>query len=513
MSIARSQNLTDDVIEGLSRLPKVDMLPSRMLLYDSGIDLEEVKQLLLSYPWLSPTRKFGFLHFPKVEILPADFTVKAIALSGGEEVAKSIGLIKPEEIVVEEINPNFGFTTEDIQSATPEPEPVCETEIVTPPPAKKFILPKFSLPTLPTFSLPSFGNWKFPVIGIGVLGFVIFGAWYLPKANVSINTAEKMLEHSFTTTITTSNAEGSASVSDAAATTGTKNVGDKATGTVTIVNGTSTSRTFVAGTQIVSPSGLKFSLDAQTQVASASGTVDNRVLGKATVKVTAVVIGTDSNLPAGTYLRIGTFAESDIVAKNDAAFSGGTSRQVKSVAKSDVDSLRTKLTDQAKTQARQQLEQKVAEGQMLIPETIVYTTANEELDRKIDEQADNVQLKLNIKAKGQLATKSELSTAISKELNPLIPSGFTIQEIVNQKFTFKKTGGFDVFVIAKLLPKVDLEEMVRTLAGKKLEQAKEYIQTVPSVTSVSFSISPSLPIINSRLPWIPSHIKVSVMSQ
>lgn len=508
VSISRSQNLTDDVIEGLSRLPKVDMLPSRMLLYDSGIDLEEVKQLLLSYPWLSPTRKFGFLHFPKVEILPSDFTVRAIALSGGEEVAKSIGLIKPEEITVEEAKPNFGFTTEDIISVpvplAPVPEPVYEAEVVE--------APKFRMPKLPTLALPNFGNWKLLIFGILGLVLVVLGMWFLPRAVVTVNTAEKMLEHNFTSTIATTDVEGSASVSDVTAATGTKNVGDKAKGTVTIYNRTTTPRTLVAGTQLSSPSGLKFVLDSQTQVASASGTAADPA-SKTNATVTAVAIGTDSNLPANTSLQIGVLAVGDIVAKNDTAFSGGTSRQVKAVAKADVEGLKTKLMDQAKAQARQELDKKVTEGQVLIAETIAYTTTGEELDHKIDEPADNVQLKLTVKARGQLTSKSELDNAISKEINPLVPSGFTIQEIVSQKFTFKKTGGFDVFVIAKLLPKVDLEEMAKTLAGKKLEQAKEYIQTVPSVTSVNFSISPALPFVNSRLPWIPSHIKINVTSQ
>lgn len=508
VSISRSQNLTDDVIEGLSRLPKVDMLPSRMLLYDSGIDLEEVKQLLLSYPWLSPTRKFGFLHFPKVEILPSDFTVRAIALSGGEEVAKSIGLIKPEEITVEEAKPNFGFTAEDIVTAPVTiPEPVYEAEVMTAPQPKKFVLPTFTLP-----KLPKLGNWWPVIAGICGLGFVVWAMWFLPRAVVTVNTAEKMLEHSFTTTIATSDIEGSASVSDMTAATGTKNVGDKAKGTVTIYNRTTTPRTLVAGTQLSSPSGLKFVLDSQTQVASASGTAADPA-SKTNATVTAVAIGTDSNLPANTSLQIGVLAVGDIVAKNDTAFSGGTSRQVKAVAKADVEGLKTKLMDQAKAQARQELDKKVTEGQVLIAETIAYTTTGEELDHKIDEPADNVQLKLTVKARGQLTSKSELDNAISKEINPLVPSGFTIQEIVSQKFTFKKTGGFDVFVIAKLLPKVDLEEMAKTLAGKKLEQAKEYIQTVPSVTSVNFSISPALPFVNSRLPWIPSHIKINVTSQ
>lgn len=518
VSIARSQNLTDDVIEGLSRLPKVDMLPSRMLLYDSGIDLEEVKQLLLTYPWLSPTRKFGFLHFPKVEILPADFTVRAIALSGGEEVAKSIGLIKPEDVVVEETKPNFGFTAEDVMSATPtpsisvpEPEPVYE--VVEPiVPKKKFTLPTFSMPKVPSFSLPNFGNWKLVVFGICGLGLVVWAMWFLPKATISIITAEKMLEHSFSATIATSDVDASATVTDVAAATGSKNIGDKAKGIVTIYNRTTTSRTFVAGTQLSSPSGLKFVLDSQTQVASASGTAADPA-SKTTANVTAVAIGTDSNIPTDTSLQIGTLAVGDIVAKNDAAFSGGTSRQVKSVSKADVDGLRTKLLDLAKTQSRQQLDQKITDGQMLISETVTYTTSSEEWNHKIDEAADNVQLKLTVKAKGLLTAKSELNDAINKEINPLVPSGYTISEITNQKFTFKKTGAFDVFVIAKLLPTVDVSEMAKMLSGKKLEQAKEYIQTVPSVTSVNFSISPSLPFVNSRLPWISSHIKISVASQ
>src|SRR3972149_3207039 len=57
---------------------------------------EGVKQQLLSPPWQSPQTRLPFLHFPKIETLPTDFTIRALALAGGTEVALSLGLISQE---------------------------------------------------------------------------------------------------------------------------------------------------------------------------------------------------------------------------------------------------------------------------------------------------------------------------------------------------------------------------------------------------------------------------------
>src|SRR3989344_2992709 len=91
--VKRSSTITSDVTEGLSRFINIDMLPSRMLLYDSGTELDQIRQTLLAHPWQAPQVKLPFLHFPKVENLPADFSIRSIALTGGFEVAESIGLI------------------------------------------------------------------------------------------------------------------------------------------------------------------------------------------------------------------------------------------------------------------------------------------------------------------------------------------------------------------------------------------------------------------------------------
>jgi hypothetical protein len=179
--------------------------------------------------------------------------------------------------------------------------------------------------------------------------------WYLPKATVTLTVAPKPLAHQFDltadSTVTDIAAEGSvlpAALAQITVTThktrpatGTKLIGDRAAGEVTIINGTSTERSFPAGTTISSPSGLKFTLTSSVTIASASGTADPNSYqpGKATVKITAVDIGPDANLTAGTQFKIGSFSFLDYVAKNDSAFVGGSSRQVAAVSKDDLSAL------------------------------------------------------------------------------------------------------------------------------------------------------------------------------
>jgi hypothetical protein len=95
--VGKSETISSDVEEGLARFPRSDNLPSRMILYDSREDLEGAKQALISYDWQA---RLPFLHFPKIESLPKDFTVRAIAVSGGQEVAQSLGYTAPTKPVV-----------------------------------------------------------------------------------------------------------------------------------------------------------------------------------------------------------------------------------------------------------------------------------------------------------------------------------------------------------------------------------------------------------------------------
>ncbi len=166
--VGRSQDLASDLREGLARITEVKTLPARILLFDSE-DMESANQVLIAHPWLKSQpdgKRLAFLHLPKIEILPTDSDVNAVALAGGSEVAKSLGFeIKeeaqpkeelleesssveasgeeekmaeeiekaPEEVSPEGLSPeaDFGFVKgKDIREAMPPAVDVAEEEVV-----------------------------------------------------------------------------------------------------------------------------------------------------------------------------------------------------------------------------------------------------------------------------------------------------------------------------------------------------------------------------------------------
>ena len=86
--VGRSGDLAADVNEGLARFKKEDSFPARMIIFNGTCDLEEYKQQLTSYNW---QEDLPFLHFPKVEVLGSNKSIRSVAIAGGTEVAKSLG--------------------------------------------------------------------------------------------------------------------------------------------------------------------------------------------------------------------------------------------------------------------------------------------------------------------------------------------------------------------------------------------------------------------------------------
>lgn len=139
--VGRSDEIAMDVKEALVRFGDSVRWPNRMILYDSKEDLEGKKQDLIAYDWQA---KLHFLHVPQIEILPKDTTITAVALSGGAEVAKSLGMqvemgresSKPvDDQEVQEMGDSdapadmmeeFGFSEVEIDMSKPPSEPTDE---------------------------------------------------------------------------------------------------------------------------------------------------------------------------------------------------------------------------------------------------------------------------------------------------------------------------------------------------------------------------------------------------
>jgi hypothetical protein len=255
--VGRSQDLAADLREGLTRIEESKTLPARILLFDSE-DMESANQTLIAHPWLKPQpdgKKLGFLHLPKIEILPTDADINAVALAGGSEVAKSLGFeIEEEEKPAPEVEEpafaeastdveamvdrsegeeaDFGFVKgKDIQEERPAMKTEIEEEEVVPeetlareaePEFEERVEPKrerFGLSNLtgilPLASLKKFFgqihlpfSFGWPMIALLISGVVLlvgsllFGLlWYLPQAEVTIFVKPEELEKELSLTI------------------------------------------------------------------------------------------------------------------------------------------------------------------------------------------------------------------------------------------------------------------------------------------------------------------------
>lgn len=225
---------------------------------------------------------------------------------------------------------------------------------------------------LPSFSFPSINKLGLliPIIVLILLGLVYI---FIPTATVTIFVEPRVLQNDTEVVadpgitqvdeagkkIPGSYVETQVTGSDKISTTGKKQVGDPAKGTIVVYNKTNSSKTFSKGTVLTSQGGIKFTLDNDVKVASQSATEEGISFGKANATVAASDIGADGNLASGTTFTLSGAGANDASAKAEGNFSGGTSKDVTVVTDADQKKLLANLTASLKGQASEQLQAKL----------------------------------------------------------------------------------------------------------------------------------------------------------
>lgn len=549
--VGRSDDLARDVEEGLARY-EVEKLPARFIL-TNGSDLENEEQQIISYPW---SDKLPFIHLPKVQALPIEFSIKAIALSGGSEAAKSLGIEVAEslptptepEFTIEE-NPvdenlaEIGFAVEEEVQEEPRPtSPPYEggdREGVSEVTEKKrnFLQrlphvnfrPRLHLPSIPrpNFSVPGRLILVAPpalaiVLLAGVVAYYfLFGRVvislsispqkYIKDIDVAIASEEKAGQ----TTIISTPKTVSAKASDSISTTGETVVGEKATGKITIYSKLSQTLNLTAGTKITSPSNQTFILDSAVSIASSSASSNPPFApGIATVSVTASKIGAENNLDKGLQFNIDKYPRSDVVAVNDSAFSGGTSRTVKAVAKADQEKVLGAATNKVKSDIEEQLRGVDPDSRFVSTGPLRYSTKN--FDHNVNEAADS--LAIDLEGQQDILIYSFKKTAdlivseIEKNLQPgQIISKENIQIALSDPTT-SPDGNLTTkaHVDAPLLPVIDKEKIINLAKGKEVKILKSVLESTLGFRSAKLSISPQLPILVRYLPLNSKNITINI---
>lgn len=545
----RTSNLPEDIEKALLSFNDIEVLPSKILLYDSGKE-DKFKDELQSFSWMS---QLPFLHLPKIEDLPKDVIIHALCLAGASEMNPEVefradlGKQNLEDkgglkTLPEEGTQNFGFVKGDIEETKEvlqEPPPKQEEEegLLSEPAVVEKINPFEKIRAYFLSGLLK-KNLLIPTIVIVVffLGTILF----LPKAKVTVFIDLRVLEKDSQVTADPSINQVDevnkvipgkiveVTVSDSAKdqATGKKQVGESAKGKVILYNKTNSSKNFSQGTIMTGGGNLKFSLDTSVQIASQSSTTgaDFATIikpGKTDpVSAAALAIGPEGNLSAGTELSVAGFSQEQVVARVDTAFSGGVSKDVTVVTSDDQKKLLAKLTSDLRKKAKDEIQGKLSGDQKILEEALSEEIIKKTFSKNVNDQAQEFNLSLTVRFGGTSFSEGDLKAMVSKLIETNVPEGFELDlsRTETQADVSKlEKGGKLVFLAkfrAKLMPKLDQSKLKKELVGKTPQEAAEKLKTYESVIGSDIAITPSLPVrFLQRLPLLEQRISLEVTAK
>lgn len=568
VSIA-SDDLVPELERALKGFKEIEVLPSRILLYGSIQEtLEGYKRDLLKHPW--PTRA-NFLHYPKIEILPQLALAGAVSLAGASELATQVGeevatqatpviqevmleeerkgesvepeerVVEPEENVVEVTPETLGFRRDvdilehpaaDVEKEIGEAKEVEDREKKGNGEEMRETLMRFisgvKMPRLQSVALPKTGFLFVLIVVLLIGGGGWLTYWVLPKATITIFQVPKTISEvsevtvnptatvvdAATKTVPGRKEEKTVSGEKTIAVIGQRDIGDPSRGTVTIYNKTLIGKQLKKGT-ILTAGSLAFTLDSEVSIASASESVGSITFGKVNAGLTAVKLGPQSNLPGSTEFSVKDTATSIMIARNDAALSGGTSKVVTVVSRADYDALVSDLTKDLIAKAKLELATGVSGGGRLIDETVKTTVTQKKFDAELDQEAKELHGSITISISGISFRDEDIASLFTDLIAVNVPSGYRLrssgQRVNATNVKLQKDGSINLTAQyqGQALPVFDLPSIRSKLAGISLTQAPEELKAIVGVGGVEIGkVTRSL--WSKNFPVMPGNISISV---
>jgi hypothetical protein len=352
--------------------------------------------------------------------------------------------------------------------------------------------------------------------------------WYYPKAVVTIYVAPKRLEERVEIMVDPSVASPnysekilpgellSASVTGekTKSTTGTKTVGERAKGEVTLYR-VGSALTLSSGTILYGPEDLKFSLDGAIEIASGSAGSP----GTTNAQVTAEDIGAQYNLAGEATFSVGNYSTSDIEAKNESSFSGGSSREISAVSEEDQTQLEKDLKEELSDKAENDMLAGLSENKYFVEESITTTTSSKTFSDKVGDETSTLKLDLALDVQAFAVDEGELVELSGQILADKVPEGFVLRgDQLEVSFEFEEEDSgvykFIARVEANLLPELDPVTIADKIVGKYPTLAEDYLtKEIPGFARAEIKLRPRLPGKLGTLPRVANNIEVEISAE
>lgn len=298
-------------------------------------------------------------------------------------------------------------------------------------------------------------------------------------------------------------AEETASGEEKKNSTGKKETGDKAKGTVTIYSSLSREQTFSKGIAIKSVTTKhEYSFNENVKVASSSGLTDVKTVK---AQVTASEIGKEFNLPSQTKFTVGTFDSSEVEAKNESAFTGGTKKETTVVSEEDLEELLSEITAKLEKEAVSAVRKKLPSDQDILSSALSSEVLERKYTKKEGEEAGSVGITAKIRYSIGKYKKIDVNSVVESLSRSDIPGTYVLKTSdSNVEITNVKIGKDRVSAVLKVnavyIPQIESEKLAESLKGKSHSAASKQIKNIAGVTDVVITFKNNLPFMPLILP-------------
>ncbi len=503
ISISRTDNIVDDLLEAIKNYPLKTVLPSRIIIYDSD-NLEEVVEKLITYKF---DQKY-FVQAPKIDILRSQDIYQSLIETFENQLIEKEKIVQQEE---KNNNNQFGFYIgEDVSE---------KKEILTEKKPFKFNLniPKPNLNILFSFFKFKLNEKFLLILGlILVIGGLLIIETFFHKGQLIVYLPYKKIEKKLDKLIDYQEKKVNFDVQEVIEATGQNFIGNKAKGSVVIHNFDDKEKLFSKGT-VIETSGLKFLLDSDIKVASSSLTTDGsaKLPGKANVSVTAQEIGENYNLAKNQRFTIENLPSTIFFAINENGFTGGSKKKIKTFSTSDKNNLEKKLLDKIKSEKKNP---NLNKNQALISDLTSIKLLEKNFSKEIGEEAQTVELKAKAEVVFITYDKIKLTEDLKKDLIIELDKDYQISND-NLKTEVKKAElknnqlNLSLKVLAKAVLNIDKDKLISEVLGKNKNILEKILKEKFQINGFNLIINTKTPLIKDYLPWLKNNLDLRFETQ
>jgi len=441
--------------------------------------------------------------------------VAALAVDEGDDIIDGALLPVGDLAKIAEPSRSKEVDVEDIDVEDDTPRPVAlpvsnnlNKKIKPPKPAKGTKIPNFSKFRKKLF----LGS----LAGVLLIVFMIWAIFYAPAAKIIITAKTTPTPVSMSVKLGGSAAtdvsknvvqtivkQAQKDISVDFDATGKKDIGTKASGSVTVRNcDYSEGFTLPAGTEFTNSNGQVYTNSSAVSVPGFSGsssacTLGGSASGKATVQIQAAENGESYN-NGGLAYDIGSIPSESKVDAQGTSMTGGTSKTVTVVTASDVQKASQALVDLPTDSMKQQVAKQFINGEVVISDSFNVSQAAPVSLPALGEEATTGKAKLTSKATYSVTAiaKSELEVFLKSALNKQITS--KNQRIYNDGVDKVKLSGYNgsedvatvnIATTGQVGPNIDKAAIKEAAKGQRYGDVQSSISSISGVSNVDVKFS------------------------